>query len=187
MNWRVGLGLALAATAVLCGWSAWRHRDVRPAVASDEIRPDYVMHDFELVALDKQGKESLTLRAPLLERNAADQTMTITTPLFLLPDADGRYWQMRAKTGWVSPKGEELRLKGDVVGTSPEGVGTPTTLETPHLNIFPDKNLARTDAKVVVTQPGSILTGVGFETNTKTRHYVFKSQVKSRYAPKSAR
>ncbi|MFT4256971.1 MAG: LPS export ABC transporter periplasmic protein LptC [Pseudoxanthomonas sp.] len=187
MNWRTGLGLGLTVLAVLCGWSAWRHREAMPVAGTTEIRPDYVMRDFELIALDKQGKESLTLRAPLLERDASDETSTITTPLFLLPDADGHHWQLRAKTGWVAARGEELRLKGNVVGTSPEGVGTPTEFKTPHLNIFPDKDLARTDARVVVTQPGSILTGVGFETNTKTRQYAIKSQVKSRYVPKSAR
>lgn len=187
MNWRIGLGLGLATAAVLFGWSAWRHRDTGPAPVGNGLRPDYVMRDFELIGLDDSGKESLALRAPLLERSAADQTMTIATPLFLLPDADGNYWQLRSKTGWIDAKGDELRLHDDVVGTSPEGVGVPTRFETTRLNVFPDKNLASSDARVTITQPGSILSGVGFETNTKTKHYVFKSQVKSRYVPKSAR
>jgi lipopolysaccharide export system protein LptC len=121
-----------------------------------------------------------------MERNATDKTMTITTPLFLLPDDNGNYWHLRANTGWLSAKGDELRLHDNVVGDSPEGIGTPTRLETTQLNVFPRQNLARTDAKVTVTQPGSILTGVGFETNTKTRQYIFKSQVHSTYVPKSA-
>ena len=187
MNWRLALGLVLTVIAVLAGWSLLRQRDGGDPTAVDSgQRPDYVMHDFELIGLDEQGKENVTLRAPLLERSAADQTMAITAPLFLLPDSNGRPWQLRAKSGWIDAKGDELRLKDDVVGTSPEGA-TPTRLETTHLNVFPDRNLARTDAKVTITRPGSILSGVGFETNTKTQHYVFESQVKSRYAPHPAR
>lgn len=187
MNWRTGLGLMLAVAAVLFGWSAWRHRDTGPAPAANGLRPDYVMRDFELIGLDKTGQEALTLRAPLLERNTTDRTMSIATPLFLLPDAEGNYWQLRAKTGWVDANGQELRLKDEVVGTSPEGIGAPTRLETTHLNVFPDRNLVKTDAKVTITQPGSILNGVGFEGNTRTRQFSFRSQVHSRYVPTSAR
>ena len=186
MNWRLALGLILAVVAALAAWSL-RNRDKdSPAVVDSGQRPDYVMHDFELISLDDQGKENVTLRAPLLERNATDQTMVVTAPLFLLPDSQGRPWQLRAKSGWISAKGDELRLKDDVVGNSPEGTA-PTRLETTHLNVFPDRNLVRTDAKVTVTRPGSILNGVGFEGNTKTKRFSFKSQVHSRYVPQSAR
>ena len=47
--------------------------------------------------------------------------------------------------------------------------------------------LAQTDDEVTVTQPGSRLTGRGFETNLKTKEYTFKSQVRSIYEPRSAR
>jgi lipopolysaccharide export system protein LptC len=181
------MGLALLALAGLFGWSAWQHRSAHPPPVATGLRPDYLMHDFEIISLNEEGNESMALRAPLMERNATNQTMNITTPLFLLPDADGNAWQLRAKTGWVNADGDELRLRGDVVGDSPQGIDTPTRLQTTHLNVFPRRNLAVTDAKVTLTQPGVILTGVGFEVDTQTRRYVLKSQVQSRYVPKSAR
>lgn len=185
MNWRFGIGVGLAVIAAAIGWSTWTHRAGDAAVpAASSARPDYVMHDYEMVALNKQGAESVTLRGPLLERSALDHTASLTTPLFLIPDNNGDHWQLRSKTGWLSADANELRLRDDVVGTSPDGIGTPTTLTTTQLNVYPQKDLASTPAQVVVTQPGSILSGVGFETNMKTRHFVFKTQVKSRYAPK---
>jgi lipopolysaccharide export system protein LptC len=107
--------------------------------------------------------------------------------LFLLPDTDGKHWEMRSKTAWVSAKGDEVRLSGQVNGRSPHDAVVPTTFSTDRLNVFPRKNLASTDDAVTITRPGSILTGVGFETNTKTKQYTFKSQAKTRYEPKSAR
>ena len=187
MSWRAGLGLALLLAALFSGWSAWKHRRHHAAVEAPRLRPDYVMRDFEMVGLDERGQEALTLKAPLMQRSPVDQTWTITTPLFLLPDPDGKAWELRAQSGWIDAKGEELRLRGGVVGTSPAGTKRPTEFKTPHLNVFPGRNLVRTDAAVTLTQPGSILSGVGFEANTQTKRYVLKSQVRSRYAPHPAR
>lgn len=183
MSWRMALGLILLVAATLSGWSAWRNRDIPAPARIAADRSDYVMKDFEMIALDRQGKEALTLRSPEMHRNPKDQTFDITTPVFLLPDDQGQYWQMRSEKGWMSPKGEELRLTGDVRGTSPEGAAQPTLLQTQRLNVFPNKNVAASDDTVTITRPGSILTGRGFETNLKTKEYEFKSQVKSIYEP----
>ncbi len=187
MNWRQILGAVLVVAAVLSAWSAWRQRAAEAPTQPESDRSDYVMHDFEMVALDKQGKESLSLRAPEMHRDPADETYTITTPLFLMPDAQGRYWNMRAKTGWVSADGEVLRLLTDVVGTSPQQAAQPTTFKTSRLDVFPQQQLASTDEVVTITRPGSILQGRGFETNLQTKAYTLKSQVKSRYESPSAR
>lgn len=181
MSWRTALGLLLLVAAILSGWSAWRNRDISAPARIAADRSDYIMKDFEMIALDKEGKEAVTLRSPEMHRNPKDQTFDITTPLFLLPDDQGKYWQMRSQTGWMSAKGEELRLLGDVRGTSPEGAAEPTLFQTQRLNVFPNKNVAASDDTVTITRPGSILTGRGFETNLKTKEYEFKSQVKSTY------
>ena len=187
MSWRTVLGLVLLVAAALSGWSAWKQRDVPEANAPSSERSDYLMRNFEVISLNEQGQESMTLQAPQMQRNPKDQTFTISTPLFLLPDDQGHHWRMRSESAWVSAKADEIRLTGDVRGTSPQEAGSPSTLETQRLNIFPRKNLATTDDPVTITQPGSILTGVGFQTNTKTQQYQVKSQSKLRYVPKSAR
>lgn len=188
MNWRTSIGAALLVAAVFTGWLALHDRDKTPEAATDDGSKDYVLHDFQIVALDEQGKESTTLRAPLLERSRADETMTLQTPLFLLPDQDGNHWEMRGDTGWVSAKGDHLKLVGNVSGDSPKvGDIPPTTFRTAHLDIFPKENRASTDAKVTMTRPGLSQSGVGFEANMKTRQYKLLSQVKTRYEPNAAR
>ncbi|MEL1263656.1 LPS export ABC transporter periplasmic protein LptC [Pseudoxanthomonas putridarboris] len=187
MSWRTTLGLVLLLAAIVSGWSAWKNRDIPEPDRAAADRSDYVMRDFEMIALNSQGIEAMAVRAPEMARNPADQTFTITTPLFLLPEEDGRSWELRSKTGWLSAKGEELRLRGDVHGTPPKGSPHTMQFRTQQLNVFPDRDLAQSDDTVTITQPGSILTGRGFETNLKTKAFVFKSQVKSVYAPPSAR
>lgn len=187
MSWRLWLGLALLVAAIFSGWSAWKHRSGNAAAETPRLRPDYVMRDFEMIALNSQGKEAVAVRAPLMERNPQDQTYTITTPLFLLPEEQGRSWELRSKTGWLSAKGEEMRLRGDVHGIPPQGGAQQIHFRTQSLNVYPDRDLATSDERVTLTQPGSRLSGIGFETNLKTKDYIFKSQVKSTYEPRTAR
>ena len=109
MSWRTALGVALLVFAVLSGWALLRDRDAAPKANVDDGSVDYVLHDFQIVALDDQGKESTTLRAPLMERTRADQIITIATPVFEMPDDQGQHWTLRADTGRLTPKGDQMR------------------------------------------------------------------------------
>ncbi len=185
LNWRTVLGISLLLDALLSSWAALRNRDKGPATGGQEIGVDYILHDFQIVALDEHGKESTTLRAPRLERQRGDQTINIATPLFEMPDKDGQHWTLRAQTGWLSAKGDEMKLRGKVAGDSPAGPGVvPTTFRTDHLDVFPKENRARTDALVTMTRPGMEQSGVGFEVDSKNNTYHFLSQSKGRYTPR---
>jgi len=185
MNWRTVIGATLLVVAILSGWSLLRNRDKGPQAVVDDGSVDYVLHDFQIVALDDQGKESTTLQAPLLERSRNDETMAIATPLFLLPDNEGNHWELRSEKGWVSAKGDQLKLTGNVSGDSPKVPSVPpTTFRTDHLDVFPKENRASTDALVTLTRPGMTQSGVGFELDSKNKTYHFLSQSKGRYTPR---
>jgi lipopolysaccharide export system protein LptC len=153
------------------------------ATGSSAGRSDYVLHDFELVALDDQGQESFTLRAPSLQETPGAHTMDLDQPLFLVPDDQGHYWQVRARKGWVSASRDRIRLQGDVVGISPPEGNRKVRLATELMTVFPDRHHASSPVVVTVTQPGSILRGRGLEVALDTRRYEFLSQVHSRYVP----
>lgn len=186
MNWRALITLLLLAGALVSGWSVWtqRNKDVTPTGAA--ARSDYVLMDFELTALNAQGRESFTLRAPRLARDPQQKTMDIATPLFLIPPGEGAggdAWEVRATNGWISAEGDELKLRGDVRGVSSGLTAPPTTLTTRELNVYPDARRASSPGKVVVSRPGSILTGRGLELNLATKRYSFDSEVHNRYVP----
>lgn len=185
MSWRGILTLVLLAGALISGWSLWNQRIEPESAPATGDRSDYVLHDFELVALDGSGKESFILRAPKLARTPGDRTMSLNTPLFLLPDKRGRYWEVRSNTGWVSAEGDEVRLRGNVRTTSPKQDLRPTALNTEQLNVFPDDNRATSTAVVTITQPGSILRGRGLEADLDTKRYRLLSEVHQRYVPSS--
>ncbi|MEP6633870.1 MAG: LPS export ABC transporter periplasmic protein LptC [Luteimonas sp.] len=183
MSWRGALTIVLLIAAVLSGWSAWKQRRAALPLGAVAQRSDYVLHDFELIALDKQGAESFTLRAPKLERNPGDATMSMKLPVFLLPDKDGHYWNVRSNTGWVGADNKEVRLRGSVVATGPKEDQHEVWMNTEQLNVFPDANRATSDGLVTITQPGSTMTGHGMQVNLASKRFAFLSQVKHRYVP----
>lgn len=186
MSWRTGLGIVLLVAAIVSGWSAWHMRERSEPAADTGQRSDYVLRDFELVMLGKDGTESVRLRAPELQRSREDESLAIVQPLFLMPGEDGG-WQLAADQGWVDADGSLARLEGNVEGDSAEGHAVPTSLRTTSLELVPEQNIARTDDPVTLTQPGIMQTGVGFQANLKTRQYKFLSQVKVRYDPPKRR
>lgn len=185
MSWRGIATLLLLAAAIVSGWALWNQRSPDQALAAPNGRADYVLKDFELVALDEQGQESFTLRAPRLARDPSTRTMDITTPLFLIPPragSQGGSWEVRSKTGWVSAQGEELRLRGDVKAVS-VGAAAPTTLASDEMNLFPKVKRATSATQVTITRPGSILRGRGLEVSLASTQYTLKSEVHTTYVP----
>ncbi|MGO1073005.1 LPS export ABC transporter periplasmic protein LptC [Lysobacter sp. CA199] len=187
MSWRGWFTLILLTAAALSGWALWSQRD-KPQAARTGTRPDYVLTDFEAIVLDKQGKESFTLRAPQLTRDPAVKTMDITTPLFLIPPkqgSNGGPWQVRSQRGWVSAEADEVRLRGQVHADSTNAEGKPIKIATEELNVFPDANKATSAVAVNMVQPGTILSGLGLEADLETKNVILKSNVKARYEAKA--
>ncbi|MDQ3228717.1 MAG: LPS export ABC transporter periplasmic protein LptC [Pseudomonadota bacterium] len=191
MTWRGILTIVLLIAAGLSGWAVWKQSDQRGPASTPAARSDYVLNDFQIITLDSQGKEAFTLRAPRLDRNPNDKTMTLVTPLFLFPveggpveggpDQKGEYWETRSQTGWVSAEADEVRLRGEVnvLGPAPDRV----RMLTEQLNVFPEDKRATSPVLVTVTQPGSTMRGLGMQVDMTSKRYALLSQVQTRYDP----
>ena len=183
MSWRIVLTLVLFAGALFTGWSILHHHVRETAHGTMDGRSDYVLRDFELISLDDKGQESFTLRAPLLQETPGAKTMDLTTPLFLLPDTHGNYWQVHSKTGWVSEKRDEIRLLGDVRTTSPPEDARKVVMNTEQLNIYPKTHRATSGSVVTVAEPGLTMRGRGMEADLAAKRFTLLSQATARYVP----
>jgi lipopolysaccharide export system protein LptC len=182
VSWRSTLTLLMLATALVSGWSVWRHAGSQDT-ALGATRSDFVLHDFELVSLDREGSESFTLRGPRLQRDPGAKSMTLATPLFLVPDREGAYWEVKAASGHVPDDGQELRLRGQVVATSPADAAAPMRIETEELNLFPNENRATSAVAVSLTRPGLTMRGRGLRADFDRDQASLLSDVRARYAP----
>ena len=184
MSWRARLTFILLLAAIASGWSVWKQSGGGVETMLS-IRSDYVLHDYEIVSLDTQGKESFTLRGPRLQRDPGAKSMTLDTPVFQVPDRHGNYWDVRALRGLVPDDGKQLQLRGKVVATSPEQVPPPTRIEADELNLFPGENRATSAAVVTLTRPGLTMRGRGLQADFDRQQVSLLSDVHTRYVPTS--
>ena len=84
-NWRILLTLLLVVFACAATWSLITRSKPNVAIAAGGSEPDYVLHNFELIALNANGVEAFSVRAPLLKRNETDQHLDLVSPNFSIP------------------------------------------------------------------------------------------------------
>lgn len=184
MSWRGGLIIALLLAAIASGWSAWKQRAETPASDAGSGRSDYVLEDFELVSLDDAGLEAFTLRAPHLQRNPVDDTMSLREPVFLLPEGRADlYWDLSAATGWISADSERMLLEGEVVAISDPQGGRAMRLVTEALEVRPRQRLASSDVAVTITEPGTTMRGTGLDVDLADKRFQLHSKVHTTYVP----
>lgn len=182
MSWRAALTLLLALTALASGWSIWTqsHPDESSTLRA---RSDYVLRDYELTSLGKNGRELFTLRGPLLQRDPTRRSLTLATPKFLVPDSEGAYWEVQADEGLVPPDGDHLEVRGRVSAQSPASKPPPTRIEATQLTLDLERNRATSAGKVTITRPGLTMEGTGLAADFDRRTVSLLSQVHNRYAP----
>ena len=187
MSWRGMLALVLLVGAVALGWLQLRKGGGEVSTDPADARSDYVLHDFELVTLNAEGVESFSLRAPELQQTPGGRTLQLATPLFLMPDKHGGYWEIRSRTGEVNEDSTQIRLREDVVAISPGTDARQTRVETDALDVFPNDNKAITDAVVTVTSPGTTMRGTGMEADLADadRRIQLLSKVGITYEPRT--
>lgn len=179
----------LLVLAIATSIGAWL---LRPQPAPDSfigpLRSDYSLRDYTLVALDREGRESFTVRGPQLAHDPNTGTLALDKPLFQFPQAgaarraDAAMWETRSEDGWVGPRGEEVRLsRGVVVQGPPAADGTRTRLVSDRMTIKPKTNRAYTDADVTITDRSSILRGRGMALDMTSRRYQLLSAVRGHH------
>lgn len=176
--------LLLLAAALSSVW-IWRLRDdAGPPPLVGPPRSDYELHDFDLVALDRHGRESFAASGPRLNRHPHLGTLEIEQPRFSSPDSSGAIWTSRAERAWVDREGTEMRLIGDARVQGPETPGAePILMRSEALTLFPGERRVATDLPVTVTQPGSILTATGLRGDLDARRVELLSNVRMHESP----
>lgn len=172
--------LLAAASSSLALW--WFYRQDEPEPLTGPPRSDYFLTDFELVALDAQGKESFHVTGPRLSRHPYLGTIEIEQPRFLFPDDHSRAWTARSDRAWAAADGTELRLLGDVALDGPAVDGEPgPRFRTSQLNLFPRERRASSQARVEFASAHSILRGLGLRADLNTRRFQLLDEVQGHY------
>jgi lipopolysaccharide export system protein LptC len=144
--------------------------------------PDFTAEDFGITKMDAAGKPEYILSAESMQHYPDDESTSVVAPRLVQRHDDANPVVIRADRGLIAKNGEEASFYGSVVVVREAGKGQgELRVQTEYLQIVPDRDLARTDKPVIITEGRSRLSGVGMEFNNKTRQFALQSQVRGTF------
>ena len=150
-------------------------------------RSDYTLTDFTLNALDAAGQRTFEVSGPTLARRGDDGSIFVTTPDYVLVDGSGHAWNGKSDAAWVNKDGTLMKLQGHVeMHRVAAGEVKPVDVETRDLTTWPKDKKMQTAAPTTITQPGSILRGIGMRGDLNTKVLELLSDVHSTLQPRHA-
>ncbi len=179
---------AVAGVSQLLVW--WLRPSATPPSFTGPPRSSYTLHDFSLTVLGVNGRPSLILKAPQLDRRNSDASLFIDRPRFVLPQSQGPAWKGTAQYAWINAPGTEIHLNGKVKMHQAAANGSPEIrIDTANVIAWPQQHLMRSQAATVIRQPGVTLRGIGFVANSATHTMELLAHVHGLYqtSPRSTR
>lgn len=169
------VGLAAGASQLLLWWlgPAPRARDfVGPP------RSGYTLNDARVTEFGEDGKPSVYLQAPRVDRREGDESLYLDSPTFQIPSAQAGVppWRGKSRYGWVNKPGTVLKLQGPVelqreAFTDAQGTPRPDAgVKTSEVTAWPRENRMETDQPAQLTQGDSRMNGVGMRANLSDNH-----------------
>lgn len=180
---------ALLFTALLLsGWSAFIiYHKKNSSLLDDNGKPDAFMVDVVATMIDKQGKPSLKIVSPKMTHYLEKDTTEIVKPLLTLyrntHQKATKPWHLTANFAKASQGISEILLWENVVINHPgDQQDEKTTLQTPTLTVYPEKQLAETLDAVTITQPNTKIHAIGMNADLSSGAVKLLSQTRGEYS-----
>jgi lipopolysaccharide export system protein LptC len=184
MSRTLPVAVVLAALALASLWLVRELERWRPAQSEARHEPDLYVTDFVSRAMGDDGQPSRELRATRLEHFPDTDTQELTAPRLRFGLAAPRPWEVVAERAWVSPKGDRVRLLGQVhIWQEAEGEGGRPGVEvfTENLTVYPKTEEAKTKQPARIVGPWGEARGVGLEASLRDKRLRLMSRVRTHY------
>jgi lipopolysaccharide export system protein LptC len=143
--------------------------------------PDAIIDNFTVTRLDEQGVAQNSLTADRMVHFADDDVAELTAPR-VIKRGEGPVVTITAQRGTVTGNGEEAVFLGNVlVVRAATAEREELQVSTEYLHVLANKNIARTDQAVTITEGRSVLSGIGMEFDENARQLALFSQVRGRF------
>ena len=197
---RPALLFPLLLLSMLALLTFWINKTVQPSApkidGSSRHDPDYIMSNFLTKQTDVNGNLRFQLAAVEMRHFPDDDSTYLESPRYTQFTIGKSPTKVESLRGLVSSDGEKVELFDNVKITRPAFANKgESTLETNHLNIFPNQDLVSTDSPVIIRQaPKTVIyaTGMIYEKKLgmlsllhKVRAHYEKS-LPSKLSPKSS-
>jgi lipopolysaccharide export system protein LptC len=187
MNDRPGLWFPLVLLAALAGLTTWLDFEVRSAMTEAALRdrhtPDIILHNFITQQIGRGGAVETTVQARAMRRFMDDGSSEFDLPKFEYRNAKGMVVNIRADHGHASGDQQTLEFDGQVTLHQTAKGKAQVLLETTYLKVLPQQNVASTDRPFRLSDAGTLVTGVGLDSDFSDQTLRIRSKVKVTFRP----
>jgi len=179
--------LPLLPLLLLLAGAYWLNQQVLPlAVKADNSKrhdPDFIVSDFNALALDVNGLPQHRLAAHEMIHYPDDDSLHLERPVLTSLQPNRPVTVTRAQTGLVNDRGDEVFLRGDVLITRAAAAqSSERTYSTTYLHVLPNRDWADTDRPVVIADAHNLIHAVGMEMDGRAQ-ITKLTQVSSQHEP----
>jgi len=181
----------IAMLSLLVGLTYWLQRATQlQDNRSDALLrhdPDYRAENFTVRRFGPTGNlESMMIGKTIVHFPDDDTTIVTEPQLSFLKKSPSM--RISALQGLAGPQAGEIVFVGNVRGVRAATEKDPEIVfTTTHVTVFPDDEVARTNAAVTIVQGASIIRGIGMDADNKTQIYTLHNQVNSTIDQKQRR
>lgn len=183
---RGSLWLPLAILLVLAALSFWFERLVEAPgngnAAPAQTDPEGIMENFNALRTDLTGKPQYRLSAKKLRHYSNSKFTELEAPHFTQLDAQSGDVSAVAKQATVSPDGQEVDLRGDVLVERAAHAGQSLmTLRSARLLVYPDHDRLRSPGPVEIHDATLDARAAAMDYDAKLRIVKLTGRVHARY------
>lgn len=153
-----------------------------PTVQPSKTIPDAIVSGMNLIRTDKQGKMSYRFLSQETFHYQAKNHTDFVKPIGYYYPKNQPYWKLTADMGHALNGDEIVHLVGNVRIHQDAGQNNhEITLTTRKATLLPKEKIAKNNVFVKVTEPGMLITAVGFRANMVLGKVTLLSQVKGHF------
>jgi LPS export ABC transporter protein LptC len=167
-----GLWIAIAASLAFVGCAGDEPVASRPPGAD---LPTTEVRDFTLEESDQGRPEWILKSRYAAQYQNRGVILARDVAIEFFDDQGKKYSRLTAKEGEVTTPRNDLEARGDVVVTTEDGV----RIETSSLRFLNRERKIVSDAFVRLERHGTVVTGVGFESDPSLEHFTLKRKVQA--------
>ncbi|HVY53294.1 MAG TPA: LPS export ABC transporter periplasmic protein LptC, partial [Gammaproteobacteria bacterium] len=141
--------------------------------------------DVVATVIDKQGNPSLQIVASKMVHYIENDSTEISNPWLTLYRKSPKPWQLTAEHAKTFQGVNQIYLWENVVINHPgDEQNQKTTLLTPTLKVFPERQVAMTDDPVIITQPNTTIHAIGMSADLVSGAVKLLSQAQGEFSVK---
>jgi lipopolysaccharide export system protein LptC len=146
--------------------------------------PDYIIEQFSVVRMAKDGKPSYIVSGDKLVHRPIDDASEIDKPVVRNLSSTHPPMDMKADHARVDENNSRVQLKGNVqIDRAAQDKGQAMQMTTQALTVYPDEDRMETNQAVQIVQGGATATGAGMKANNATRQVVLQGRGRIVYPP----